>query len=107
MLANVLNGLLRFQRPGRRMPQMKSRHHIWWVIAALLFGAAVLPFLVYATGVKTLGPYSGGGLSAFYTAFATDLAQLRPAALTLLLGPAALVVVWRLLVAYAWKDGDQ
>jgi len=86
------------------MPQMKSRRHILWMLAAVVFGAAVLPFLVYATGVRTLGPYSGGGPGAFYGAFATDLAQLRPAALALLLGPAALVAVWRLLVAWAWAD---
>jgi len=86
---------------------MKSRHHIRWVIAALVFGAAILPFLVYATGVRTLGPYSGGGPGAFYGAFAHDLAQLRPAALALLLGPVALVAVWRLLVAWAWADDGQ
>ena len=86
---------------------MKSRHHIRWVVAALIFGAAALPFLVYATGTRTLGPYSHGGAAAFYAGFVADLVRLRPAALTLLLGPATLVVIWRLLVAYAgsWKTG--
>jgi hypothetical protein len=107
MLADFLGLLLRFRRSGRRMPQMKSRHHIQWVLAALAFGAAILPLLVYATGARTLGAYSGGGPGAFYGAFATDLAHLRPAALALLLGPAALVAVWRLLVAYAWADDGQ
>ena len=83
---------------------MKSGHHIRWLVAALLFGAAVLPLLVYATGAKTLGPYSGGGPGAFYLDFVADLARLRPAAWTLLAGPAALVLVWRLLAAYAWGD---
>jgi hypothetical protein len=106
MLAIVLNGLLRFARPGRRMPQMKSRHHIWWIIAALVFGAAVLPLLVYTTGVRTLGPYSGASPAAFYAAFFVDVAHLRPAAMTLLLGPATLVIVWRMLVAYAWKSDE-
>ena len=86
---------------------MKSGHHIRWVIAALVFGAAVLPFLVYATGVKTLGPYSGGGPGTFYVDFVADLAHLRPAAWTLLAGPAALVLVWRLLAAYAWGDDER
>ncbi len=86
---------------------MKSRHHIQWVLAALVFGAAILPYLVYATGARTLGPYSGGGPGAFYSVFAADLAHLRPAALALLLGPAALVAVWRLLVAYAWAGDGQ
>jgi hypothetical protein len=83
---------------------MKSRHHIRWVLAALLFGAAVLPFLVYATGVKTLGPYGGGGPAGFYVGFIADLAHFRAAAWTLVLGPATLVLVWRLLAAYAWAD---
>ncbi len=83
---------------------MKSRHHLPWVLAALVFGAAALPLLVYATGTRVLGPYSGGDAGAFYGTFFADVAHLRPAALALLLGPAALVVVWRLLVAYAWND---
>jgi hypothetical protein len=87
------------------MPQMKSGHHIRWVVAALVFGAALLPSLVYLTGVKTLGPYGGGGLGSFYANFIADLAHLRPAAWTLLAGPATLVLVWRLLAAYAWRDG--
>jgi hypothetical protein len=107
MLAIILGGLLRFPPPGRRMPQMKSGHHIRWVLAGLFFGAAVLPFLVYATGVKTLGPYSGGGPGAFYSDFAADLARLRPAAWTLLLGPAGLILVWRMLAARAWSAEKQ
>ncbi len=86
---------------------MKSGHHIRWVLAALLFGAAVLPLLVYATGVKTLGPYSGGGPASFFANFVTDLAHLRPAAWILLAAPAALVLVWRLLAAYARDDDGQ
>jgi len=84
---------------------MKSRHHTRWVAAALVFGAAVLPFLVYATGVRTLGPYSGGGAAGFYADFVADLAHLRPAAWTLLVGPAALVFAWRLLANYV-RPGD-
>lgn len=86
---------------------MQSRHHMRWVIAGLIFGAAVLPLLVYATGVRTLGPYSGGGVGSFYANFITDLAQLRPAAWTLLAGPATLVLVWRLVAAYAARDGGR
>jgi len=86
---------------------MKSRHHMRWVIAGLIFGAAVLPLLVYATGVRALGPYSGGGVGSFYANFITDLARLRPAAWTLLAGPATLVLVWRLIAAYAGRDGGR
>ena len=78
---------------------MKSGHHIRWVLAGLAFGAVVLPFLVYVTGVTLLGPYSGGGAGGFYAEFAADLARLRPAAWTLLLGPAVLILAWRLFAA--------
>jgi hypothetical protein len=81
---------------------MHLRRHIAWIIAALLYGAAVLPFLVYYTGTMTLGPYSGGGPLQYLAAFYADVARLHGAAWLLLLGPAALVFVWRLLVAYAW-----
>jgi hypothetical protein len=83
---------------------MHLRRHLAWIIAALLFGAAVLPFLVYYTGTLTLGPYSGGGPLQFFAAFLADLIRLRGAAWLLLLGPATLVVIWRLLVAYAWPE---
>ena len=35
--------------------------HARWLLAALLFGALVLPMLVYFTGALTLGPYARGG----------------------------------------------
>lgn len=86
---------------------MKQRHHIRWLLAALVFGAGVLPFLVYATGALLLGPYSHGGAAAFYADFLSDVAHLRPAAWTLLAGPVLLVLVWRGLAAYAWGDDER
>jgi len=86
---------------------MKSGHHTRWLLAGFAFGAVALPFLVYMTGVELLGPYGGGGPGAFYADFAADLARLRPAAWTLLLGPAGLILVWRMLAAYAWSDEKQ
>lgn len=85
------------------MPPMSLKRDSWWVLAALLFGAFLLPFLVYYTGVLTLGPYSNGGPLGFFADFLAGLARLRGSAWLLLLGPATLVVVWRLLVAYAWR----
>ena len=41
---------------------MNVRRDSRWLIAALVFGALLLPVLVYYTGVMTLGPYSHGGL---------------------------------------------
>lgn len=82
---------------------MKSGHHLRWIVAALLFGALVLPWLVHATGMRVLGPYAGGA-PTFYANYLADLAALRPAAWTLALGPAAIAVAWRGLVAWAWRE---
>ena len=76
--------------------------HSAWLLVALVFGAVALPFLVYYTGVATLGPYSQGGPLAFYGDFLASLARLQWSAWTLLLGPVACVLLWRVLVAYAW-----
>lgn len=81
---------------------MPRRPHLAWIVAALAFAALALPFLVYYTGVATLGDYAGGGPLEFLGDFYADLGRLRPGAWLLLLGPATLVAVWRLLVAYAW-----
>jgi hypothetical protein len=93
---------LRFLRLALSIAAMRLKQHVAWVAAALAFAALVLPFLVYYTGLATLGSYSGGGPGEFLGTFYTDLARLRPAAWVLLLGPATLVLVWRALVAYAW-----
>ena len=74
---------------------MRLNRNLLWPAAALLFAAAVLPFLVYYTGTQTLGPYSKGGPLQFVGDFYASLAHLRGAAWTLLLGPAALVAFWR------------
>jgi len=79
---------------------MGIRRNISWLVAALLFGALLLPFLVYYTGVATLGPYSHGGPFGFYGNFLSDLARLHLSAWSLLLGPAALVLAWRLAARY-------
>ena len=81
---------------------MRLKRHAVWIGAALLFAAVVLPFLVYSTGMLTLGAYAGGGPMQFLGAFYADLARLRGAAWMRLLGPAALVLFWRVLMAYAW-----
>jgi hypothetical protein len=81
---------------------MGARRNISWLVAALLFGALLLPFLVYYTGVATLGPYSHGGPLGFYGGFLAGLARLHLSAWSLLLGPAALVLAWRLAARYLW-----
>jgi hypothetical protein len=81
---------------------MKLRRSAGWLVAALLFGALPLPFLVYYTGTMTLGPYSHGGPLGFYGDFLASLARLQLSAWSLLLGPAALLLVVRLAAGYAW-----
>jgi hypothetical protein len=95
-------GALRFLRDTLSIALMHLRRHVPWIIAALVFAALVLPFLVYYTGLHTLGAYAGGGPLDFVGDFYADLARLRPGAWLLLLGPVVLVVAWRMLVAYAW-----
>jgi hypothetical protein len=93
---------LRFLRLTRSIAAMRLKRHLAWIIAALAFAACVLPFLVYYTGLATVGPYANGGPVQFLGDWFADLARLRPGAWLLLLGPAMLVLVWRILVAYAW-----
>jgi hypothetical protein len=83
---------------------MHLKRHFAWVVAALVFAALALPFLVYLTGLKVLGAYAGGGAIQFLGDFYADLGRLQPGAWLLLLGPVMLVVIWRLLVAYAWPE---
>jgi hypothetical protein len=89
-------------RVDRSIPGMNLGRHIAWIIAAALFAALALPVLVYYTGTATLGPYENGGLSRFLGQFWSDVLGLHLSAWTLLLGPVALVTVWRILVAYVW-----
>jgi hypothetical protein len=98
---------LRFLRLTLSIARMRLNRNLLWPAAALLFAAAVLPFLVYYTGTQTLGPYSNGGPLQFVSDFYASLAHFRGAAWTLLLGPAALVIFWRVLVAFAWPRKSQ
>ena len=93
---------MRFLRVFLSIAPMQLKRHAAWIGAALLFAAAVLPLLVYYTGTLTLGAYAGGGPMQFLGDFYADLGRLRGAAWLLLLGPATLVLFWRVLVAYAW-----
>lgn len=77
-----------------------------WVAAVGIGAAVALPVLVYYTGDTLLGPYSGGGLRDFVSDYLADLARGRAGAWTLLLGPAALVIAWRAVVALAWPGSS-
>jgi hypothetical protein len=94
--------VLRFLRLTRSIAAMHLKRHVAWIVAALAFGAFALPFLVYYTGLAVIGPYAHGGPLQFLGDYLADVTRLRPGAWLLLLGPATLILVWRVLVAYAW-----
>jgi len=98
---------LRFARDALSIAPMHLKRHLAWTVAALVFAALVLPFLVYYTGLQVFGAYQGGGPMQFLGGFYADLGRLRPGAWLLLLGPVALVIVWRVLVAYAWPRSGE
>jgi len=74
-----------------------SREAVWLGVAVAV-GLLVLPPVVYATGVRTLGAYAHGGLGAFLGDYYAALISLRPAAWVLATGPIAALLVWRLLM---------
>lgn len=59
-------------------------------------GIVLLPFLVYAAGALTLGPYEGG-LGSFLAKLYGDFVRFVPSAWALLLGPYLLFWAVRLL----------
>lgn len=72
-----------------------TRNDKYWMLAALVFGVLVLPFLVHQTGLRVFGPYAGGGAATFFGDFLRGLATLRWFTWLLALGPLALVAIWR------------
>jgi hypothetical protein len=60
------------------------------------FGLLVLPFVIYAVGAATLGPYDGG-LGAFLSTLYGQFVRFAPGAWALLLGPYLLFQAVRLL----------
>jgi hypothetical protein len=90
------SGCLRPVRLTLTMRRMNLRRDALWLLAALLFGLFVLPFLVHATGSRVLGPYAGGSAGAFLADYFASLAALRWHAWALALGPPLLVLCWRL-----------
>jgi hypothetical protein len=75
---------------------MKPRRDKFWLLAALVFGALVLPFLVHLTGVYVLGQYAGGGAAAFFGDYLRGLVTLRWYSWVLALGPLVIIASWRI-----------
>lgn len=78
-----------------RSPSALGRELRWFLIVGG-FGLFVLPFLIYATGAASLGPYEGG-VGSFLKTLYGDFVRFAPGAWLLLLGPYALFWAIRLL----------
>ncbi len=86
---------------------MVGRRDVLWLLGALAFGVAVLPWAVYYAGLIALGPYANGGAGRFFVDYMADLLHGRWVSWVLALGPLALTVVWRTLApAGAGPAGD-
>lgn len=84
------------------------KRELVWLGVALFAGLVVLPLLVYATGMLTLGPYSRGGAGRFLVDFLRSLVSLEWQALTLAALPIALIVAWRVIRALRFpSSGDE
>ncbi len=77
---------------------MNPHRDRFWLLAALLFGLLVLPFLVHGTGAYVLGQYAGGGAAAFFGSYLRGLVTLRWYSWVLALGPLVIVASWGILV---------
>jgi hypothetical protein len=85
-----------------------TKRELIWVGVAVLAGLVVMPLLVYATGMLTLGPYSRGGAGRFLADFLRSLAGLEWQAIVLAAPPIALVLAWRAIRAVrAPRPGDE
>jgi hypothetical protein len=81
------------------MPNLLNpRHGAFWMVAALVFGVLVLPFLVHLTGRYVLGEYAGGGAAGFFGDYLQGLLTLRWYSWTLALGPLLILAFWRILL---------
>ena len=62
------------------------RRELRYALLGLVVGLVILPFLIYAAGAATLGPYNGG-LQPFLRKLYGDLGHGSAAAFALVLGP--------------------
>lgn len=80
------------------MPSLlHPRRTPFWLVAALVFGLVILPFLVHLTGRTVLGDYSGGAAGSFFVDYLRGLLMFQWYSWVLALGPLIIVAVWRIL----------
>jgi hypothetical protein len=76
---------------------------LWLPIVALIVGALLLPIAAYVGGTHLVAPYEGAhGLGSFFGAIYADAARGHPLALSLLLGPVLVVVIWK-MNGWLWR----
>lgn len=78
------------------MTVINPRRDKFWLLAALVFGTLVLPFLVHLTGVYVLGKYAAGGAAVFFGDYLRGLVTLRWYSWVLALGPLVIIASWRI-----------
>jgi len=77
---------------------------IGYLVLGLVVGFGLLPALIYFAGNALLGPYEGSGVGTTYGSLFKGLGAGSIAAWTVVLGPSALYVLFRLLRAW-WRLG--
>lgn len=73
-----------------------------WLLACLIVGVTLLPIAVYYTGVRVLGPYTGGGLWSFWGDFFRGLGHGGGPWWLIVAGPYALLLFVRAVRA-GWR----
>jgi hypothetical protein len=68
----------------------------------LLLGLALMPVLIFYTGVATLGRYEGASLGAVYASLFQGLQEASIASWVVLLGPYGLYLLFRTLRGW-WR----
>jgi hypothetical protein len=71
---------------------------------ALLFGAVLMPALIFYSGASLLGRYEGASPGHLYGTIFTGLGQGSPASWGVLLGPYGLYLLFKALRAW-WRAG--
>jgi hypothetical protein len=77
--------------------QSRTRRDLLALALAVVFGLIVLPWLIWIAGIVILGPYAGGSIWRFIGDFFAALAHGDLAFWLIVLGPAAFLVVARLM----------
>jgi len=76
------------------------------VVAALLIGVALMPILIFYTGVATLGRYDGANLHSLYGSLFAGLQDGSIASWVVFLGPYAFYLLFRVLRIW-WRAGTR